>query len=43
VGPDSYIKATPACPAGGTYTVGNVATAPSCSYGNTVTYAPHTL
>jgi prepilin-type N-terminal cleavage/methylation domain-containing protein len=43
VGATLYIKATPSCPAGGTYTVGNVATAPSCSYGSTVSYAPHTL
>ena len=26
-----YIKATPTCPAGGTYTLTNIATAPTCS------------
>jgi prepilin-type N-terminal cleavage/methylation domain-containing protein len=26
-----YIKATPECPAGGTYTVGNIGTAPDCN------------
>lgn len=31
----TYIKAWPACPSGGTYTIGNVATAPSCSVGGT--------
>ncbi|MDW8320902.1 MAG: prepilin-type N-terminal cleavage/methylation domain-containing protein [Armatimonadota bacterium] len=29
----NYIKATPACPSGGTYTVGNVGTNPTCSIG----------
>lgn len=29
----TYIKATPSCPSGGTYTVGNVGTNPSCSIG----------
>ncbi len=28
-----YIKSTPACPSGGTYTLGNATTAPSCSIG----------
>ncbi len=26
----AYIKATPSCPAGGTYTIGDVGTAPTC-------------
>ena len=28
-----YIKSTPACPSGGSYTLGNATTAPSCSIG----------
>ena len=28
-----YIKATPECPSGGTYTLGNATTNPSCSIG----------
>ena len=31
VGSDKYIKATPTCPAGGTYDIGNDTTEPSCS------------
>lgn len=27
----TYIKSTPSCPSGGTYTVGNVGTNPTCS------------
>ncbi len=27
----SYIKSTPSCPAGGTYTVGNIGTEPACT------------
>lgn len=27
----NYIKSTPSCPSGGTYTVGNVGTNPTCS------------
>jgi prepilin-type N-terminal cleavage/methylation domain-containing protein len=30
-----YIKAAPACPSGGTYTVGNVGANPTCSNGGT--------
>jgi prepilin-type N-terminal cleavage/methylation domain-containing protein len=30
-GVDKYIKTTPACPANGTYTIGNMATRPTCS------------
>ncbi|MHB0912306.1 MAG: prepilin-type N-terminal cleavage/methylation domain-containing protein [Armatimonadota bacterium] len=29
----NYLKDTPACPAGGTYTLGNVGTEPICSLG----------
>jgi prepilin-type N-terminal cleavage/methylation domain-containing protein len=29
----SYIKSTPSCPSGGTYTIGDAATAPTCSIG----------
>ncbi len=28
-----YIKSTPACPSGGSYTLGNATTAPSCAIG----------
>jgi prepilin-type N-terminal cleavage/methylation domain-containing protein len=31
----NYIKSTPSCPSGGTYTVGNVGTNPTCSIGGT--------
>jgi prepilin-type N-terminal cleavage/methylation domain-containing protein len=31
VGPNNYMKAQPVCPSGGTYSIGNVATPPSCS------------
>jgi prepilin-type N-terminal cleavage/methylation domain-containing protein len=34
-GATQYIRATPACPGGGTYTLGNVATEPICSLGAT--------
>ena len=34
VGSSNYIKATPVCKAGGTYSLGNLATAPTCGYGN---------
>jgi prepilin-type N-terminal cleavage/methylation domain-containing protein len=30
-GADKYVKSTPACPASGTYTIGNVGAAPTCS------------
>ena len=30
-GTTTYIKATPVCPAGGTYTIGTVAASPTCS------------
>lgn len=33
VGPTEYIKATPNCPSGGTYTVGNFQTEPVCTEG----------
>ena len=31
IGSDKYIKVTPACPANGTYTVGDMSTKPTCS------------
>ena len=31
VGSDKYIKSTPECPSGGTYTIGGIGTAPTCS------------
>lgn len=34
VGSTLYIKATPACPSSGTYTVNNVGTNPTCSVAN---------
>ena len=33
VGSDKYIKATPTCPAGGTYSLGDDTTEPSCDKG----------
>lgn len=30
-GSTAYIRATPTCPAGGTYTIGNLATVPDCN------------
>jgi prepilin-type N-terminal cleavage/methylation domain-containing protein len=33
VGANNYIKKWPECPSGGTYTINNVATAPTCSVG----------
>ena len=35
-GSDKQIKVTPVCPAGGTYTVGDATTDPSCSIGETL-------
>ena len=32
-----YIKATPTCPSGGSYTLGNATTAPTCSIGTNAT------
>jgi hypothetical protein len=42
IGPSLYLKSTPACPESGSYTVGNIATDPTCnatspSYPHTVT------
>ena len=34
-GTAGYIKNTPTCPSGGTYTVGNIGTSPTCSVGGT--------
>jgi prepilin-type N-terminal cleavage/methylation domain-containing protein len=34
-GTDKYLKNTPACPSGGTYTIGDMATRPVCSVGGT--------
>jgi len=34
VGPDKWIKATPICKAGGTYTVNVISTDPACTYAN---------
>jgi prepilin-type N-terminal cleavage/methylation domain-containing protein len=31
----TYLKSQPSCPSGGTYTVGNVGTNPTCSIGGT--------
>jgi prepilin-type N-terminal cleavage/methylation domain-containing protein len=33
VGTDKYIKSMPACPAGGAYSLNNLATKPTCSIG----------
>lgn len=43
VGADKYIKGNqPACPSGGTYTIGAVGTDPTCSIGSSTT-PPHVL
>ena len=39
VGPTNYIKATPSCPAGGAYTLGNIGVTPTCDYAQPA-YAP---
>ena len=36
-GTSAYIRSSPACPSGGTYTIGDMATRPSCSIGTTAT------
>ena len=39
-----YIKAYPSCPSSGTYTIGNVGVAPTCSVGGTAgAYNAHVL
>ena len=35
VGGNAYLKAQPACPSGGTYSINDVATSPTCSTGGT--------
>jgi prepilin-type N-terminal cleavage/methylation domain-containing protein len=44
-GPGSgYLKQTPTCPAGGTYTATNIGSDPECSVGfNNSPFAPHTI
>lgn len=32
-GPDGYLHVTPRCPSGGTYTIGDLSTPPTCSFG----------
>ena len=40
----TYIKSYPTCPSSGTYTIGNVGTAPTCSVGGTAgAYNAHVL
>ena len=34
-GASGYIKVTPTCPAGGSYTIGNATTDPTCNYSDT--------
>ena len=36
-GSAAYVKNTPSCPSGGTYTIGNMATRPVCSIGTGAT------
>src|SRR4030042_312452 len=38
-----YVKSTPSCPSGGTYTVFNVGTDPTCSIGEVTSYVDHDL
>jgi prepilin-type N-terminal cleavage/methylation domain-containing protein len=42
IGSTGYIKNQPQCPTSGTYAVGDVATAPTCTISNTTT-PPHQL
>ena len=42
-GSDKYIKVEPTCPAGGSYTIGNSDTDPTCPNANTDTAYPHAL
>jgi competence protein ComGC len=32
-GRDGYLRSTPRCPSGGTYTIGDLSTPPTCSFG----------
>ena len=41
-GPNGYLRTTPHCPSGGTYAIGDLSTAPTCSLGTSRTLA-HTL
>jgi len=41
-GTDKYVKQTPSCPSSGTYTIGAVSTAPSCSVADNGTAADAT-
>jgi prepilin-type N-terminal cleavage/methylation domain-containing protein len=36
-GPSNYLKTTPQCPSGGTYTINDMANWPTCSVGTTAT------
>lgn len=41
---EGYLKSTPVCPAGGSYTVNTIGTNPTCSYTSDKTWAePHVL
>jgi prepilin-type N-terminal cleavage/methylation domain-containing protein len=40
---EGYLRATPNCPAGGTYTVNVIGTAPTCDYAAPNWAIPHTL
>jgi len=45
-GQTNYVRTTPACPSGGTYTIGNMATRPTCTIdtnGTTTTGDDHIL
>ncbi len=43
-GPNGYVKKEPLCPSGGTYTVSNIGTDPSCSIGTSNDpFTPHTM
>ena len=44
VGSNRYLKSTPTCPGGGTYTEGAIGTNPTCSIGSTnAGFEPHIL
>jgi prepilin-type N-terminal cleavage/methylation domain-containing protein len=42
-GATRWIKRTPVCPGGGTYSVENIGTDPSCSIGSNAPYVDHIL
>ena len=42
-GNSKYVKNTPTCPAGGTYTIGTIGTDPTCDYSVVGDYVVHSI